>query len=788
MSKLANFIWSTDEHGQTVESKVWREYTGQSEQETKGLGWTAALHPDDREAVRTVWLRAVAERVPYETEFRLRGTDGEYRSFLSRGVPVARADGSICQWVGFCSDITERKEAEAAGRRAARAGEALRHSLLAINACVDMNAALACLLRESLQVGGLDGGAIYLLAGREAVLQHHLQWPAEMVREASRSPLTLNYIDEVLKNPGEVLYVTDRFPEHHRATQIHGLRHVYSLALVSEQGPFGFMNLVSLCPNPPGDSAIEMIRILVLETESTFKRLAAGHRLQLVLTTMAEGVVVHGPDGRITECNASAERILGLSRDEIMERKPVDPRWRAVHADGRDFPPAEHPLQVTLRTGQPVRDVRMGIRRPDGGLKWININTQPMLVPGESGPPSVVVSFSDITQWLRLEAGLRQSQKLESIGRLAGGVAHEFNNILAALMLGLELTRDLTRQAEVRDHLAGMMGLSDRAAGLVRQLLAFSRQSVAKYEQFDLAAETTRQLKMLSPLLGAEILVEFHCTTARTRVNADKHLLAQVIMNLCLNARDAMNKGGRLVLQLADAEAPEDLSGGAQPDQRGPQVCLSFTDTGCGMAAEVQARLFEPFFTTKEVGQGTGLGLATAQGIVVQHGGRITVESTEGKGSIFRVWLPSLPSAEAPDRTARVEGRDARAATILVVDDEACIRTMMRLLLTRSGFLVLEAADGRQALERWHQHRSEIKLVYTDLNMPGDLNGWQLMELVLAESPVIKGIIASGFIPDPELREKIAAAKLVCLPKPCPPPTILEVIRNCLGTNDSGNQ
>ena len=275
MSKLANFIWTTDEHGQAVESKVWREYTGQSEQEIKGLGWTAALHPDDREPVRTVWLSAVAERMPYETEFRLRGRDGEYRSFLSRGVPVHREDGSVCQWVGFCSDITERKQAEAAGRRAAQAGEALRHSLLAINACVDMKAALACLLRESLKVGGLDGGAIYLLEGKEAVLQHHLQLPAQMVREASRSSLTLNYIHEVLKNPGEVLYVTDRFSEHHRAIQIHGLRHVYSLALVTERGPFGFMNLVSLNPHPPGDSAIEMIRILVLETESTFKRLAA---------------------------------------------------------------------------------------------------------------------------------------------------------------------------------------------------------------------------------------------------------------------------------------------------------------------------------------------------------------------------------------------------------------------------------------------------------------------------------------------------------------------------------
>lgn len=773
MSIPANFIWITDAHGQGVESRVWREYTGQSEQDTKGLGWTAALHPEDQESVRKVWMRAVAEQAPYETEYRLRGKDGQYRYFLSRGVPVQNDDGSIRQWVGFCTDITERKQAELAGRRLVRSNEMLRYSLMRINACLDLNAALACLLQESVKLGGMDGGAVYLLEGAEAVLKHHLNLPPEFVRQATRRSIMLGYIAEVLKNHGEVLNINQQFPEHHQSTQIFGLHHVYAMALVTAEGPFGIIKLISQQPEAPGDSAIELIRILVLETESSFMRLAASHRLQLVLTTMAEGLVVHGADGKITDCNPSAERILGLSREEITGRKPVDPRWRAVHADGRDFPPAEHPAQVTLRTGQAVRDVVMGIWQPDGRQKWININTQPMPVPGESGAASVVVSFSDITQRLELEAGWRQSQKLESIGRLASGVAHEFNNILAALMLNLELARDLTVDPEVRERLGEMMGLSNRAAGLVRQLLAFSRQSVAKRERFDLAAETARQLNMLKPLLGEDIVVEFRHTAVRSWVNADKNLLAQVIMNLCLNARDAMRKGGRLTMELVDAVA--------EPEA---QVCLSFTDSGCGMDAATQARLFEPFFTTKEVGKGTGLGLATAQGIVQQHGGRITVESMEGQGSTFRVWLPSLSPPAAP-RKPGTETADEANATILVVDDEAAIRQMTRLFLTSSGFTVLEAAGGREALAQWQRHRSKIKLIYTDLTMPGDLNGWQLMELILAEDPGIRAIITSGYTPDPLILEKVAAANLVYLPKPCPPATVLGIIRNCLRTADN---
>ena len=785
MTTLPDFIWTADAQGNATESVAWRAYTGQSVEEIKGLGWLEALHPDDREPMQEKWLYAVSTRTPYEIEYRLRGRDGQYRFILSRGVPVPNERGEVQQWVGFCTDITERKNAEADEGRAARANEQLRRSLLAINDCPDLDSALACLLKQSLLFGGLDGGCIYLLEGPVAVLRHHVNLPVEFISGVERRPLTLDFIQAVLNNPGEVLNVTRKFPAHHPAGGIHGQRHVYSLALVAELKPFGFMNLVSLVPNPPGDATIELIRILVMEVESTFKRMAVTQRLQSVLSTMAEGLVLHGADGRITDCNPSAEHILGLSRKEILGRAPLDPCWRAVRPDGSDFPAAEHPAAVTLRTSQPVRDVTMGIWQPDGRQKWININTQPVKIPGDTESCSVVVSFSDITQRRQLEKRMRQSQKMAGIGQLAGGMAHEFNNILTALMMNLELAGQMTAEVPVQERLTGALALTNRAADLVRQLLAFSRKSVASIERFDLAAETARQLTMLKPLLGEEIVVEFHPSATRSWVNADKNLLAQVIFNLCVNARDAMHQGGRLTLQLSDA-APSRQSGeSSAPADWKPQLCLSFTDTGCGMDATALDRLFEPFFTTKAVGQGTGLGLATAQGIVEQHGGRITVESEPGRGSTFRVWLPSqLPPANSTLQTWA--GQPAgRGVTILLVDDNLSSRTTMRLFLAGSGYKVLDAAAGREALALWHRHSLEIQLIYIKMTMPGDFSGLQFMELILTERPGMKAVVVGDSRPELIDLEKVAAANLVYLPNQVPPATILEIIGNYL--SETGN-
>jgi signal transduction histidine kinase len=263
-----------------------------------------------------------------------------------------------------------------------------------------------------------------------------------------------------------------------------------------------------------------------------------------------------------------------------------------------------------------------------------------------------------------LEERLRQSQKLEGIGHLAGGIAHEFNNILAAMTMNLNLVQMSSLEAEARELLSEIEKLSRKAAALIKQLLAFSRQSMLQPQHVDVVAVVSRQCTMLERLLGERITLEFSSAPTLPWVNADKSMIEQVLLNLCLNARDAMKNGGLLRLRLEEAEVGAEqamVRGEAQP---GRYVCLSVTDTGCGMDERALKRLFEPFFTTKEVGQGTGLGLATVRGIVQQHHGWVEVESCVGKGSIFRVYLPAVArpavAPAAPEQEASGSGKGAQ--------------------------------------------------------------------------------------------------------------------------------
>ena len=386
----------------------------------------------------------------------------------------------------------------------------------------------------------------------------------------------------------------------------------------------------------------------------------------------------------------------------------------------------------------------------------------------------------DITERKLLEERLRESQKLEGIGRLAGGMAHEFNNILAAMMMNLDLLKMSSHEVEVRDQLCEVEELSVRAADLVKQLLAFSRQSVINVQPVDLAATVSRQCGMLGRLLGERIAVEFSSAISVSWVKADKAMIEQALMNLCLNARDAMKGGGHLRLHLENAEVDAGQAAVHEGVQPGRYVCLSVMDSGCGMNEQTMKRLFEPFFTTKEVGRGTGLGLATVRGIVQQHRGWVEVQSSVGKGSTFRVYLPAVaPPVEvpvSPEPKALVRGR----CTILLVEDQPQLRRATRMVLTNTGYVVLEASNTQEALEIWATHGSEIDLILTDMVMPGTQTGLQFVQRVLAEKPSMKTIITSGYNTDIVDLAKIADSSTIYLPKPCEAVTLISVVQQCL--------
>jgi signal transduction histidine kinase/ActR/RegA family two-component response regulator len=367
-------------------------------------------------------------------------------------------------------------------------------------------------------------------------------------------------------------------------------------------------------------------------------------------------------------------------------------------------------------------------------------------------PTSGVVHcyIEDITERLDLESQLLQSQKMESIGQLAAGVAHDFNNLLTIIQghAGLMAGRPAAPR-EILDSAHAISFAADRAAGLTRQLLMFSRKGVMQVKPLDLR-ETVGQLgKMLRRMVGETVTLEFTPPATLPLIHADSGMVEQVIMNLVVNARDAMARGGVIQLQVTVVNfTPEDAETHAQA-RAGEFVCLRVTDNGTGMDPATQARIFEPFFTTKEVGKGTGLGLATVYGIVKQHEGWIEVQSELGVGSTFQVFFPVARQTAAPDAAAAATtGGQGAGELILVVEDEPVLRDLAQVILTECGYRVVSASSGPEALEVWESKGGAVDLVITDMVMPNGMTGVELAEALLERKPSVRIIFTSGYTMD----------------------------------------
>jgi PAS domain S-box-containing protein len=356
-------------------------------------------------------------------------------------------------------------------------------------------------------------------------------------------------------------------------------------------------------------------------------------------------------------------------------------------------------------------------------------------------------TFRDITERKRLEEQFRQSQKMDAIGQLAGGVAHDFNNILGVIQMQSDLLKVGGNLSPKQLDFAEQIGAAaQRAAALTRQLLLFSRKEILQLRDLDLNQSINNMTKMLWRILGEDIQMQFRFAMQPLFIHADAGMLDQVLMNLAVNSRDAMPKGGRLIIETSTAEFDESIRRQSAHACPGSFVCLSVSDTGCGISAENLPRIFEPFFTTKDVGKGTGLGLATVFGIVQQHNGWVNVYSEAGHGTTFRIYLPRL-AGTVVQKTEQPMLAPLRGGseTILLAEDDAFLRASVRVILLQLGYHVIEAINGVEALEIWKQHREEIHLLLTDLVMPGGITGRDLAGRLLRENPKLKVIYASGY-------------------------------------------
>ena len=379
------------------------------------------------------------------------------------------------------------------------------------------------------------------------------------------------------------------------------------------------------------------------------------------------------------------------------------------------------------------------------------------------------------------EAQLRQSQKMEAVGQLAGGVAHDFNNLITIITGYCQLLRKgLAPEDPRRAHLEQINQAGEGAATLVRQLLAFSRKQVLQSEKLDLNQVVAETEKMLGRLIGEDIELKTSLDPELGPVYADPGQLEQVLMNLVINARDAMPQGGKLTIETTNAELDDAYARQHAAVQPGSYVMLAVTDTGTGMDAETQAHIFEPFFTTKEVGHGTGLGLATVYGIVKQSEGSIRVYSEPGKGTTFKIYLPRIDAVCVPGRHEQTPEETSRGSeTILLAEDNDMLRELARLTLAECGYNVLEACQGEEALQICEQHPNPIHLLVTDVVMPG-MSGPELAEQVMPQRPKMKVIYTSGFMDHAIVRNGVLSPGTAFLPKPFNPDDLERKVREVL--------
>ncbi|CAN5203682.1 hypothetical protein BH11MYX1_BH11MYX1_33060 [soil metagenome] len=496
------------------------------------------------------------------------------------------------------------------------------------------------------------------------------------------------------------------------------------------------------------------------------------------IEAVAQGIIITDAskaDNPIIYASPGFLRLTGYASEDVLGRN-----CRFLQGAATDSEPIAT-LRRAIRAGQACT-VELLNFRADGTPFWNSLAVSP--VRDEAGRVTNFVGVqTDSTARRRLEAHYLQAQKMEAVGRLAGGVAHDFNNLLSVISSYAELIREELKPGDpIRADVEEIHAAASRATVLTRQLLAFSRQQVFETKVLSLNAVLGGVEKMIGRLIGADIEVTILPTNELGNIRADPGQLEQVLMNLSVNARDAMPQGGKLTIETTNIELDEDYTSSHHDIAAGPYVLLAVTDTGVGMDKETLARIFEPFFTTKEKGRGTGLGLATVFGIVKQSGGHILVYSEPGTGSAFKLYFPRVqdrlearPSAPPP----LVREHEPVAGTILLVEDEEQVRVLARTILRREGYVVLEAANGGEALLICEQHGANIDLLLTDVVLPR-MSGRQLVERLAPVRPTMKILYMSGYTDDTILHHGILDSSVAFLQKPFTPTSMALKVRDVL--------
>ncbi len=498
----------------------------------------------------------------------------------------------------------------------------------------------------------------------------------------------------------------------------------------------------------------------------------ANQTLESLVQTSPLAIIALDLDGNVKSWNSAAERIFGWSEKEVVGlRIPTIPNdeWYGYH----------NSLGITGNGGTFSSTETAWIRK-DRSLIEVSLSAAPH-IDGKGNINGSVVVAADITERKHLEEQLRQAQKMEAVGRLAGGVAHDFNNLLTAIIGYSQLVLGrLHREDPMRNEIEEIEKAGQRAAGLTNQLLAFSRRQLLKPQVLDLNEVVANLGKMLERLIGEDVVLTSSLDPDIGCVKADRGQIEQIIMNLSVNSRDAMPGGGKLTIETFNVELDSSYTTEHISARPGPHVVLAISDNGSGIDKEIQKNIFEPFFTTKGRGKGTGLGLSTVHGIVQQSGGHIALYSEPGQGTSFKIYLPRLPNADKPPEplvssTPSLQGSE----TVLLVEDEESVRRLARRILETYGYDVLEAAGCDDTIRICEEHNDQIHLMLTDVVMPGT-SGRELAHLVARLKPEMKVLFMSGYTDDTIVQHRVLSADIPFLQKPFTPATLAGKVREVL--------
>lgn len=717
----------------------------------------ARTHPDDAEHVASSIAESARTMTPWHTEYRVvHPTRGELW-LEGSSVPQPHPAGGVI-WHGFVHDITPRKRAEDALLKRGEEFRALAEHLPDI-------------------VIRLDAEGRYLYAN-----------PA--LERVAGIPVR----DVIGRRVGD--HTTARMGMDAPTATFEALRatfaRVFSTATPADLGvtlqtPMG-EQMFELAAVPEADETGRVVSVLAIAREVTARRRAedalraSEQRFRQVMETIDEVFWLTDPDKcEMIYVSPAYARVWGRPAETLYTEPQA---WiDAVHPEDRER------VREAARERQALGtyDIEYRILRPDGAVRWVHDRAFP-IVDAAGHVYRIAGVAEDITARRELEEQLRQSQKMEAVGQLAGGIAHDFNNLLVIIQLQTSM---LLAEGEydpvTREGIQQIMDATERATTLTRQLLTFGRRDMRRPQPLDLRTVVEDMVRLLRRLLGEHIALETSFAGSLPTVNVDPGMMEQVLLNLAVNARDAMPEGGSLRISLTSATLDaSDVAAhpGAAP---GLYVHLSVTDTGAGIPAEVLPHIFEPFFTTKEVGRGTGLGLATVFGIVRQHEGWIDVTTAPGQGTTFHVMLPAMSGEAASHAPSKREVPVAGGTeTVLLVEDEAGVRRMARAALERYGYRVVEAASAAEALARWDEQAGAVDLLLTDLVMPGGMSGAELAAALRARAAGLRIVYSSGYSAEAVRRHLELDPGLGFLQKPYTSAELARTVRRVLDGRGGG--